>query len=77
MMNPAAMMQIMTALKKVESTHPKFVAFIKTMFGKGITEGTIIELTVINPGQDPVTTNIRVQQSDLELVKQLQDLAGR
>ena len=47
------------------------------MFGKGITEGTIIELTVINPGQDPVTTNIRVQQSDLELVKQLQDLAGR
>ncbi|MDD6658147.1 MAG: hypothetical protein PUE95_12785 [Lachnospiraceae bacterium] len=77
MMNPAAMMQIMTALKKFESTHPKFVAFIKTMFGKGITEGTIIELTVINPGQDPVTTNIRVQQSDLELVKQLQDLAGR
>ena len=54
-MNPAAMMQIMTALKKFESTHPKFVAFIKTMFGKGITEGTIIELTVINPGQDPVT----------------------
>ncbi|MBQ1172907.1 MAG: hypothetical protein IIX48_09970 [Lachnospiraceae bacterium] len=77
MMNPAAMMQIMTALKKFESTHPKFVAFIKTMFGKGITEGTIIELTVINPGQDPVTTNIRVQQSDLDLVKQLQDLAGR
>lgn len=77
MMNPAAMMQIMTALKKFESTHPKFVAFIKTMFGKGITEGTIIELTVINPGQDPVTTNIRVQQSDLELVKQLQNLAGR
>ena len=77
MMNPAAMMQIMTALKKFESTHPKFVAFIKTMFGKGLTEGTIIELTVINPGQDPVTTNIRVQQSDLELVKQLQDLAGR
>ena len=77
MMNPAAMMQIMTALKKFESTHPKFVAFIKTMFGKGITEGTIIELTIINPGQDPVTTNIRVQQSDLELVKQLHDLAGR
>ena len=77
MMNPAAMMQIMTALKKFESTHPKFVVFIKIMFGKGITEGTIIELTVINPGQDPVTTNIRVQQSDLELVKQLQDLAGR
>ena len=77
MMNPAAMMQSAAAFKKFEATHPKFVAFVKTMFGRGITEGTIIELTVTNPGQDPVTTNIRVQQSDLELIKQIQDMAGR
>lgn len=77
MMNPAAMMQIAAAFKKFEATHPKFVAFVKTMFGRGITEGTIIELTVTNPGQDPVTTNIRIQQSDLELIKQIQDMAGR
>ena len=75
MMNPAAMMQIAAAFKKFEATHPKFVAFVKTMFGRGITEGTIIELTVTNPGQDSVTTNIRVQQSDLELIKQIQDMA--
>ena len=77
MMNPAAMMQIASAFQKFAATHPKFVAFVKTMFGRGITEGTIIELTVTNPGQDPVTTNIRVQQSDLELIKQIQDMAGR
>ena len=75
MMNPAAMMQIAAAFKKFEATHPKFVAFVKTMFGRGITEGTIIELTVTNPGQDPVTTNIRVQQSDLELMRELQEMA--
>lgn len=77
MMNPAAMMQVMNLFKKFEETHPKFVAFIKTMFGKGIAEGTIIELTVTNPGQDPVTTNIRVQQSDLELLKQITEMTTR
>lgn len=76
MMNPAAMMQVMNAFKTFESTHPKFVAFIKTMFGKGITEGAVIELTVTNPGQDPVTTNIRIQQSDLDLFRQMQEMAG-
>lgn len=77
MMNPATMMQMMNSFKTFEATHPKFVAFVKTMFGKGIEEGTIIELTVTNPGQDPVTTNIRVQQSDIELIKQMSELAKR
>lgn len=77
MLNPAAMMQIMNAFKTFEATHPKFVAFIKTMFGKGISEGTVIELTVTNPGEEPVTTNIRVQPSDLELLKQLQQMSGQ
>lgn len=77
MMNPAAMMQIVNAFKTFENTHPKFVAFIKTMFGRGVQEGTIIELTITNPGQDPVTTNIRVQQSDLDLFRQIQDMAGK
>lgn len=77
MMNPAAMMQVMNAFKTFENTHPKFVAFIKAMFGKGIKEGAVIELTVTNPGQDPVTTNIRIQESDLELFRQLQGMTGR
>jgi len=74
MMNPAAMMQIMNGYKTFEKTHPKFIAFIKTMMGKGVVEGTVIELTVTNPGQDPVTTNINVQQSDLDFLMKLQEL---
>lgn len=77
MMNPAAMLQMVSEFKKFEQTHPKFVAFIRTMLGRGVKEGTIIELTVINPGEDPVTTNIRVQQSDLELMQKLKEMSAK
>ena len=75
MINPAQMMQVAGAAKKFEENHPKFIAFIRAMLGRGIVEGTVIELTVTNPGQDPITTNIKVQQSDLDLIAQLQQMA--
>ena len=35
----------------------------------------IIEITVTKPGEEPITTNMKVQQSDLELLQELQDIA--
>ena len=75
-MNPASIMKIMSAKKQFTENHPKFVAFLNAVFSKGIEEGTVIELKVTSPGQEVVTTNIRVQQSDLELLKELKELVG-
>ena len=75
MMNPAAMMKMMGAKKKFEENHPKFAAFLGNVFSRGIDEGTIIEITVQRPGEQPVTTNMKVQQSDLELLSGLKELA--
>lgn len=74
-MNPASIMKVMSAKKKFTDNHPKFVAFLSNVFGTGIVEDTIIELTVTKPGQNPVTTNIKVKQSDLELLEELKTLA--
>lgn len=76
MINPAALMKIMNAKNTFTNNHPKFEAFIKAIFmnGSGITEGTIIEVTVTKPGENPISTNIKVQQSDLDLVEQLKEL---
>ncbi|MBR5127391.1 MAG: hypothetical protein IKU69_03080 [Roseburia sp.] len=74
MMNPADMMKIMNAKNKFDSNHPKFSAFLKAVFSRPIEEGTIIEITVTRPGEEPITTNLKVQQSDLELVQQLQNI---
>lgn len=75
MMNPASIMKLMSAKNKFESNHPKFIAFLNAAFRGGITDGTIIEISVTKPGEETITSNIRVQQSDLELLQELQELA--
>ncbi len=74
MMNPADMMKIMSAKNKFDANHPKFSAFLRAVFSRPIEEGTIIEITVTRPGEEAITTNLKVQQSDLELVQQLQNI---
>lgn len=73
--NPAMLMKLMNLKSTFSNAHPKFESFIKTvMLGGGITEGTIIEVTVTKPGEAPVTSNLKVQPSDLELIKELKQI---
>ena len=73
-MNPTAIMKIMNAKNKFVENHPKFTAFLSAVYSRGIDAGTIIEITVTKPGTEPITSNIRVQESDLELLRGLQNL---
>ena len=75
MMNPASVMKLMKAKNKFNENHPRFVAFLNMIFSRGITEGTIIEITVTRPGEQPITSNIKVLQSDLELMEELKGMA--
>lgn len=70
-MNPMSAMKMMKAKDAFVSNHPKFAAFIQHVFSSKIEEGTIIEITVTKPGEAPVTTNMKVQQSDLDLFNEL------
>lgn len=74
MMNPADIMKIMNAKNQFEANHPKFFAFLKAVFQRPIQEGTIIEITVKRPEEEAITTNLKVLQSDLELLKELQNM---
>lgn len=74
MLNPASLMKIMSAKNVFEGNHPKFVSFVKAVFSKGIEEGTVMEITVTKLGQEPMTANIKVKQSDLELLQELKEL---
>ena len=74
MMNPAALMKIMAARNKFAANHPKFMAFLSYVFSSGFPEGSVIEITVTKPGQEPVTSNMKVTQSDLDLFDSLKDV---
>lgn len=73
-MNPASILKLISAKAQFERSHPKFMAFVKTVFSKPIEEGTVLEVTVTRPGQEPLTANIKIQQSDLELLAELKEL---
>ena len=71
MINPAAAMKVMKAKNQFVSNHPKFAAFFRNVLTGGVQEGT-----VTRRGEEPMTTNMRVQQSDIELFQNLKDLNG-
>ena len=73
-MNAASMLKLIGARNQFNHNLPKFGAFLKSVFSRQIEEGTVIELSVTRPGEEPVTTNIKVQQSDLELLEELKGL---
>lgn len=73
-MNPASLFKVKKAMESFQSAHPKFVAFLRDVFSTGIPEDSIIEISVTKPGMEKVTTNIKVRQSDLELLDSLKDL---
>lgn len=75
--NPMAMMKMMQAKNKFTENHPKFVQFLSAAFSGGIEEDTIIEISVEKPGQNKITSNIKVKQSDLELLAELKNLSGK
>ena len=77
MINPMSMMKMMQAKNKFTENHPKFVQFLGAAFSGGIEEDTIIEISVEKPGQNRITSNIKVKQSDLELLAELKNLAGK
>ena len=73
-MNPRNMMQFMTALGTFKNNHPKFVSFIEHFMKTGVPEGTVIEVTVTRPGEEGITSNMKVLESDLELIKSLSEM---
>ena len=72
-MNPMALMKIMNAKNKFHAGHPKFGAFLNAAFAGGIQEGTIIEMKVTKPDGTEMTTNLKIKQSDLELLQELRE----
>lgn len=59
----------------VYKNHPKFSAFCKAALSRPIEPGTIIEISLQRPGEEPMMANIKVQQEDLDLLESLKGLS--
>lgn len=70
MVNPMALMQVKGMLDKFKKNHPKVPMFLSDA-ARTLGEGSVIEMSVTSPDGRKITTNMKVNQEDLELVEQL------
>ena len=71
--NPLKLMQLKTARRSFAMPHHKFPLFWKTVYRQGLVEGTVLEFKVTTPDGNVLTSNMKVSQADLDLLKQIQD----
>lgn len=73
-MNPAAIVQLMQLKKKFDSDHPMFARFLSDIVKNGIPADSVIEISVKCPDGNPITTNMKVNSNDLEMIEALKNL---
>lgn len=77
MINPMKLMQLKEMQNKFQANHPKFPMFLSAAFGSGMSEGTIIDITVTKPDGEKMQSNIRITPSDLELIEELKNITSQ
>ncbi len=73
-MNPMKLLQIKPMFDKFNQTHPRIKPFMQAVAANGLEVGTIMEVSVTTPDGRNFTTNLKVTESDLELVQALKDM---
>ena len=77
MINPMDLFKVKGLLGEFGTNHPKFFPFLQAVAQAGAKEGTIVEMTVTTPEGTKMETNLRMSQSDLELIHLIREMAGQ
>lgn len=73
-MNPMKLLQLKSAWERFNSNHPKFTPFIKAVASTGLPEGTVITMRVDLPDGRNFETNLKVCESDHELIDTIKEM---
>lgn len=74
-LNQIAMLQkIKSSMDRFHNNHPKFPLFVKAVSNDALVEGTIIEINVTTPEGKSYSSNIKLKEDDIEMIKMLQQL---
>ena len=77
MINPMKFMQVKSMLATLKQNHPKFPSFLDAVSKRALCKDTIIEIKVTTPDGESLESNLRLKESDLEVLRQMQELRKR
>lgn len=75
-MNPAMLFKIKGAWEKFVQNHPKFPLFLRAASTSGIREGYIIEVKIMDTDGKAICTNVKLTESDMELIGMIKDMSS-
>ncbi|MCR4568133.1 MAG: hypothetical protein K5769_08770 [Pseudobutyrivibrio sp.] len=75
--NPADLFKVRGAAAKFNANHPKLIPFFNAARDKAMTPGAVIELSITDPSGEKIETNLRVQESDIELINLLMEIGNK
>lgn len=73
-MNPGNLFKIMQMKNRFTQNHPKAAKFLATVIMSGLPEGTLIEMRVLKPGEDPIEANMKVTADDIAMMNELKGM---
>ena len=77
MFNPSMLFKFKAMKDAFVENHPKMPQFFKAVQNIGIREGMVIDFKVTTPEGKAITANMRVKQSDVEMLNELLSLTDQ
>ena len=75
-LNPMDLLKVKEAWHVFSANHPKFRPFVKAVAQTGVPEDTLIEVSFTMPDGQKLETNLKVQESDRELLRIFKGMLG-
>ena len=77
MFNPTMLFQIKSMWDRCQKNHPKFPRFLQVVGNECMQAGTVIEISVTKANGENITSNIKLNEEDMELIAAMRDMAGQ
>lgn len=75
MINPAMIFQMKSMWDRFERDHPKFPRFLRVVGTECMESGTIIEISVTRADGEHITSNIKLNEDDMEMIRTMKEMA--
>lgn len=72
--NPMKAMALKSEYAKFQKRHPKVLPFFQAVYSNALKENTVIEMQVSTEEGTTYTSNIRITEEDIQMLKDLQEL---
>ena len=73
--NPMKLLQAKAALDRFKAEHPKLPLFFQAVRESAIEPGTVVEINVTTAQGRRLSTNLKLSESDIELIREMKEMA--